>query len=347
MTKSRIARRCSMRPSAQPADDASDVDSRRPVQLVAQGREVAPAARMQEAGTVRRAAHVDPVAVDQAGERLHVEVHAGVAAGDDLDRHGAGVGHDDRPVREVVRRDRHHHPAGDARMQDRPAGRERVRGRAGRRADDQAVGAQVGDEIAVDLDLQLDHAGGGAAADDHVVEGEALEDAGAVALDVALEHRPLLFVVLALEDGGERRLVAAEGDVGDEAEPALVDADERRAVAGELAGDAEHRAVAAEDDRDVAGGAEGLGIERGPGVDAGVARRLGLDRDRQAARDQEFRDRAELFADAAGVEFADERSVPEAGRHSRDYTTATPFLRRRKWACYPRERCWTSAPRPC
>jgi hypothetical protein len=33
--------------------------------------------------------------------------------------------------------------------------------------------------------------------------------------------------------------------------------------------------------------------------------------------------RFEFLVNAVGVEFADERSVPEGVRHSRDYTTAT------------------------
>jgi hypothetical protein len=80
------------------------------------------------------------------------------------------VGQHDGPVRQRVRGDRHQHPAGDARVQDRPAGRQRIGGRAGGRGDDQAVGAHVGDELVADVDAQFDHAGGGAAADDHVVE---------------------------------------------------------------------------------------------------------------------------------------------------------------------------------
>ncbi len=146
---------------------------------------------------------------------------------------------------------------------------------------------------------------------------------GAVALHAAFEHRPLLLVELAGEDRRQRGLEVVERDVGDEAEPALVDADQRRAVAGEPAGDAEHGAVAAEDDGDVAGGAERVGVEHGVGVDAGVGRGLFLDRDRDPLVDEEAGDLLELFAHAAGLELADERSVPEAGRHSRDYTTAT------------------------
>ena len=126
--------------------------------------------------------------------------------------------------------------------------------------------------------------------------------------------------------GGERLGEPVEGDVGDEAEPALVDADQRRAVAGELAGDAEHGAVAAEHDRDVAGGAQ-RARRRGAGQPVMPVLRA-VSSSTETARPRPTRIRPiefELFADAAGVEFADERSVPEAGRHSRDYTTATPF----------------------
>ena len=50
-----------------------------------------------------------------------------------------------------------------------------------------------------------------------------------------------------------------------------------------------------------------------------------LERHREAVAGKEGGHRFELFADALGVELADQCSVPEAGRHSRDYTTATPL----------------------
>ena len=152
-------------------------DSRVPVQLAPQRGVVAPAARMQEAHLVRRAAHADLVAVQQAGEGLHVEVDArrrgrrrsrcaiSPASGSTigrLDRSCGAIGTSTQPAM--------------PRVQDRPAGRQRVGGGAGGRGDDQAVGAQVGDELVADVDRELDHAGGGAAADDHVVQREAFED---------------------------------------------------------------------------------------------------------------------------------------------------------------------------
>ena len=76
-------------------------------------------------------------------------------------------------LRQRVRADRHQRHRLQRRMQDRPAGRQRVRGGAGRRGDDQAVGALAVDELAVDAHFQLDQARRRALADHHVVEGAA------------------------------------------------------------------------------------------------------------------------------------------------------------------------------
>src|SRR3954454_12038378 len=59
-------------------------------------------------------------------------------------------------------------PPADSAYAVGPAGGQRMRGGAGGRADDETVGAQVGDEVGPDVDLQLHHAGGGAAAHDDV-----------------------------------------------------------------------------------------------------------------------------------------------------------------------------------
>jgi hypothetical protein len=226
--------------------------------------------------------------------------------------------------------------------------RERVRGRAGRRADDQAVGAQVGDEVAVDLDPQLDHPGGRAAADDHVVEREALEDASPSRSTWPSSIARCSSSCSPSRIAPRRRLVADEGDVGDEAEPALVDADERRAVAGELAGDAEHRAVAAEDDGDVAGGAERRGVERGPAampVFRAVSASIETERPRAT---RNFAIEPSSSRMPPELNFADERGVPEAGRHMRGITPQRPLFPRVKMVLLPcRRPCSTSAPRPC
>src|SRR3990167_206916 len=70
-----------------------------PVQFFAQGVEIAPADRVQQTQGVLGAPHHNPVAVQQAGEGLHVEVGAGVAARDDLNRDLAVSGQYDGAVR--------------------------------------------------------------------------------------------------------------------------------------------------------------------------------------------------------------------------------------------------------
>ena len=71
-----------------------------------------------------------------------------------------------------------------------PAGREVVGRRAGGRRDDQAVGLDVRDELAVHVDVDFDHARQRAARDDDVVQREVLGDACAVARDAAREQQP-------------------------------------------------------------------------------------------------------------------------------------------------------------
>jgi redox-sensitive bicupin YhaK (pirin superfamily) len=78
--------------------------------------------------------------------------------------------------------------------------------------------------------------------------------------------------------------------VGDEAQPALVDAHQRQVVARQLARDAEHGAVAAHHHRQVAVLAhlvDGQGVEVG---DAGGWRGVALERDLQALAHQEMGD---------------------------------------------------------
>ena len=95
-----------------------------------------------------------------------------------------GVGHRDRAVRERVRRDRHERERRHLGREDRAAGRQRVRGGAGGRGDDHAVGAHRVHEAAVDLDGDFDQAAERAAVDHDVVEAEAFSTAGAArALD--------------------------------------------------------------------------------------------------------------------------------------------------------------------
>jgi hypothetical protein len=136
-------------------------------------------------------------------------------------------------------------------------------------------------------------------------------DRFAVAHDPRLEQRALLALELARQDHRHERLHVGCGDVGDEAEPPVVDADQRRLVRRELAADAEHRAVAAEHHRDVRARADFRRRERRIARDADLARGIGLEHDVEA----EFRDaaseRGERLGDAGRVAPADERNSIE------------------------------------
>ena len=83
---------------------------------------------------------------------------------------------------------------------------------------------------------------------------------------------------MALQNGEERIFIAAVGDVGDEAEPPLVDADDRDVVAGELAPDAQQRAVAPHHQSQIASGAELRNIQHRMLGEAGVERGFPLQR---------------------------------------------------------------------
>ena len=79
----------------------------------------------------------------------------------------------------------------------------------------------------------------------------------------------MVFLVLAAQHGLERGAVLVQRNVGDEAQAALVDADQRHAVARELPADAQHGAVAAHHQAQVALRADGRNVQGGVPCDAG------------------------------------------------------------------------------
>jgi hypothetical protein len=94
----------------------------------------------------------------------------------------------------------------------------------------------------------------------------------AVAPHLGVEQEPLLAREAALEQGGDAVDHGIQRDVGHEAEPPLVDADQRHVELGQAARRVEHGAVAAEDDRQfgaladrlVAGHRIAVGADRRP-----------------------------------------------------------------------------------
>ena len=110
-------------------------------------------------------------------------------------------------------------------------------------------------------------------AHDDVVERQHVEHALAAAVDLGLEQHAVFGHVLAVEDRADRLEHRVERDVGEKAEPALVHADQRDLVRRERARDVEHRAVAAEDDRQI--GARAQLFEREHGIRAFADMRRG------------------------------------------------------------------------
>ena len=100
----------------------------------------------------------------------------------------AGIGHDHRPVGEHVRTDRRDTEGVHRRKDDGTAGGERIRGRAGGRGDDEAVGFIRRDEVIVDIRIQIDHAGEFGFGDDDIIESRVSTDSLPIAADFAIDH---------------------------------------------------------------------------------------------------------------------------------------------------------------
>jgi len=116
----------------------------------------------------------------------------------------------------------------------------------------------------------------------------------------------------------------SDRDVGDEAQPALVDAHQRHVVARQLARDAQHGAVAAHHHREVAAPAEFVGVERVEVGDTGGLCGLALERHFKALRDQEMRHVLQHGPDAACLVLPDDGGMAEAAGHAADYTIGHP-----------------------
>ncbi|HET6550243.1 MAG TPA: hypothetical protein VFG79_17405 [Solirubrobacter sp.] len=158
---------------------------------------------------------------------------------------------EDRAVERGVRRDRRDQQPAVARRDDRPAGRERVRGRAGRGGDHQRVARVAREHLVLDLDGQRRGAVPGNARQRRVVErrqrqpGERAGDG---------HRRALLGAVVAVVDPVERGRQLVEVDLGEEREPPEVHTQHRHVVPGGELERAEDRPVAAEpDDQRTAG----------------------------------------------------------------------------------------------
>ena len=153
-------------------------------------------------------------------------------------------------VRDRVRRDGREEQHLHARLDDRPTHRERVGGRAGRRGDDDAVGAIRRQREPVDRDGELHDARPRPVGDDHVVDGaEALHHA-AVALEASGDRHAPIELVVAGDDAAEHRHRFALDHLGEKAELTQVHPEDGDAGA-RAPRDREERPVSPEDDDEV------------------------------------------------------------------------------------------------
>ncbi len=177
--------------------------------------------------------------VDLVGDAYDVNADSGLSGYDDgADGEQVGTdGVDDDGV------DRGHN--------DGAIGGEVVGSGAGWGGDDDAVGAEGGDELLVDLDGVVAHAGDGALGDDDVVEGVPLLHELAIAEDGRVHHAADFHPGTVFAPGFECGVDFGEGNLGEEAEGAEVDTEDGGGGAGEDTGRGQQGAVAAEDDDDV------------------------------------------------------------------------------------------------
>ncbi len=141
-----------------------------------------------------------------------------------------------------------------------------------------------------------------------------------------MHQAAVVFLVFAGQHRDQRGLEVVERDVGDEAEPAPVDADQRDAEGRELPADAEHGAVAADHQAEVAlladlldregfvavAGGQGLGrfVVAARLFDVDLAA-LGFEKTRDA-----FHHAVALAAPGSGsLVFADQRDVTKGRGH--------------------------------
>src|SRR6267154_1434220 len=160
----------------------------------------------------------------------------------------AGIAHDYRAVRESVRADGRNNPGLDGGMHDGAASGERIRGGTGGSGDDQAVSAIAADEIRVNRELQIDHAGEGALVDYRFVHDNLVFDDFGVAMQFDVEHHALAAGKTAGEDLFERGIHFFNCEAGEKAEAAHVDGEDGNAERRRDAGGGEEGAVATEDE---------------------------------------------------------------------------------------------------
>ena len=156
-----------------------------------------------------------------------------VGNADDVNAHGRGGRNDDGTQREEVWTDGGDDGCRDVWHDDGTVRREVVGGRSRWCRDDDAIGAKGRNDLGVDLDGEVCHAGDGSLGDNDVVQRVPFLEQLAVAVMFGVHH------LSHVDDGGvfapgvKRGKELAEGYLGKEAERAEIDGEDRRGRAGE------------------------------------------------------------------------------------------------------------------
>ena len=249
--------------------------------------------------------------------RLAVEVRASVAPTREGHFHRTVIGERNRPVGQRMRRNGYQRNRRQIRMHDRPIGRERVSGRAGRRGHDETVGALVVHKAPVDVDGQFNHAADRTTAHHHVVQCQRIEQYLPLARHRTLQNMAVFGFIHPTEDGIERSDFFVECDVGHETQAPLVDTDQRDFVRCQDACNRQHGAVTTDHDGAIGLSAEILHRHSGIVSNAGVAGGVRLDQ-YAASRFLQIRsDLAQRFCDSLTLILANDGDRFEGCGHQR------------------------------
>ena len=228
------------------------MDAAAPLQLVTERAVVTVLPRLHEREPRLRPAHPHAVGHGQAGDDAPVDDAGRSLVGLRQEQFvGPGRGIDHGAVGERVRIERREDEGVEVLAHDRAAGGEVVGRRADGRAHDQAVGPVGGGDFAIDEQADLDHRKRRAGEDRRLVESEDAVDDAVVADHLGLEHQVVDEPEGADGDVVERLPGLRNGEVGEEAERAEVDAEHRSLPVAHPAGRPQDRAVATEHDDEV------------------------------------------------------------------------------------------------
>ncbi len=164
------------------------------------------------------------------------------------DVNDAVVGDDDGAVGEHVRANGRDAETVDGREDDGAAGGKRIGSGTGGSGDDETVGLVGGDEVVVDVCVEIDHAGEFGFGDDDVIEGGIGADRFAVAPEFAIDHAAAADAMFAGDGAFQFGVEFFFANGGEEAEVAEVNGEDGDIVTGDSAGGGKKRAVTAEND---------------------------------------------------------------------------------------------------